>query len=131
MAKSVRPEDLAKTIGRELTIYAEDVQKKVDAVGRKAVKKLVRVTQETAPLGKRRGENYATSISSMEIKDKHKRGSTFVWYVKPPNHRLTHLLVHGHPTPNGGWAESDPFLENALDEVLPEYEKEVEEAVKG
>ena len=45
-------------------------------------------------------------------------------------HRLTHLLVHGHATRNGGRTKANPFLKNALDAVLPEYERAVEEAVK-
>ena len=53
-----------------------------------------------------------------------------IWYVKAPDHRLTHLLVHGHATRNGGRTKPDPFLHNALADVLPEYEKAVEEAVK-
>jgi hypothetical protein len=32
---------------------------------------------------------------------------------------------------NGGRVPGDPFLKNALDEVLPDYEKDVEEALKG
>ena len=54
----------------------------------------------------------------------------YIWYVKAPDHRLTHLLVHGHATRNGGRTKANPFLKNALDDVLPEYERAVEEAVK-
>ena len=54
----------------------------------------------------------------------------FIWYVRPPDHRVTHLLVKGHATRNGGRTKADPFLRNALDQVLPEYEKAVEESLK-
>ena len=54
-----------------------------------------------------------------------------MWYVKAPDHRLTHLLVRGHATKDGGRTKADPFLENALDVVLPEYEQNAREAVKG
>ena len=59
------------------------------------------------------------------------RGSSYIWYVRAPAHRLTHLLVHGHATKDGGRTKGDPFLKNALDEVLPEYEQRVEEAIKN
>ena len=61
------------------------------------------------------------------------RGRTIraTWYVKAPDYRLTHLIVHGHATKDGGRTRGNPFLKNALDEVLPEYEREVEEVLKN
>lgn len=129
MAKSITPKDLGAAIEQELTIYAKEVQEKVDAVGRKSIKKLVKLTQETAPIGERSGGNFVTSISSKEVKGV--RGSRFIWHVKAPNHRLTHLLVHGHATKDGGRTKANPFLKKALDTILPEYEKGIEEAVKN
>ena len=129
MAKSIKPGDLGAAISQELTIYTKEVQEKVDAVGRKSIKRLVKLTQETAPIGERYGGTFATSIASKEVKGA--RGSRFVWHVKAPNHRLTHLLVHGHATKDGGRTKANPFLKRALDTVLPEYEKELEEAVKS
>lgn len=128
MANVIEAKDLGAAIEQELTIYSNAVREEVDAAGKKAIKKLVRLTEETAPLGKRMGGNYAASISSKEIKGI--RGNRYVWYVKPPNHRLTHLLVHGHDTKNGERTKANPFLKNAVDQVLPEYEAAVEEAIK-
>lgn len=128
MANAIEPKNLGAVIEQELTIYAKAVTEEVDAAGKKAIKKLVRLTEETAPLGKRMGGNYAASITSKEIKGD--RGNRYVWYVKPPNHRLTHLLVHGHATKDGKRTKANPFLKNAIDQVLPEYEAAVEEAIK-
>lgn len=129
MANGIKPEDLADAIEEQLTLYHEGVTERVTAAGRKIIKKLVKLTRQTAPKGKRSGGNFARSIASKETKEP--RGSRFIWYVKAPNHRLTHLLVKGHATKNGGRTKADPFLQNALDQVLPEYEREIEEAVKG
>lgn len=128
MPKTIKPADLGKAIEQELTVYSREVTEKIDAAGRKAMRTLVNRTVETAPIGDRRGGNFAASISSKEIKSD--RGSSFVWFVKPPNHRLTHLLVHGHAKLDGGRTKANPFLKNALDEVLPEYEEAVKEAIK-
>lgn len=129
MSKTIKPDDLGAAIERELTIYAKSAQEGVDACGRRAMRKLVKRTQETAPLGKRRGGNFAASIASKEVKGI--RGSRFLWFVKAPNHRLTHLIVKGHATKNGDRTKANPFLKNALDDVLPEYEKEIEEVLKN
>ena len=108
-------------------MYHAEVVEKLDVAGDAAVKKLVNLTRATAPKGVR--GKFRRSISSKRLKGD-KRGSTHVWYVKPPDHRLTHLLVHGHATKDGDRTKADPFLENALDIVLPEYEEAVKEAIK-
>lgn len=127
MAKSIKPEALGAAISQELTIYHKDVVEKLDQAGDEAMKKLVKRTKATAPVGKRR--SYKRHISS-KVLEKNSRGSKRVWFVKEPDHRLTHLLVHGHATKDGGRTKADPFLRNALSEVLPEYETAAEEAVK-
>lgn len=127
MAKSVKPENLGAAIAQELTIYHQDVTKKVDKLSQKAAKKLAALTRQSAPVGYR--GSFRSNIASKQVKKGH-NGSTYAWYVKPPDHRLTHLLVHGHETKDGGRTRANPFLENAMAEVLPEYEEEVKEAVK-
>ncbi len=129
MAKgnTVKIEDLGAAISEELTIYHRDVVEAIDAAGDKAVKALVKRTKATAP--KDRGE-FRKAIAGKQLK-KTSRGSTYVWYVKEPHYRLTHLLVHGHAKRDGGRTKADPFLKNALEQVLPEYEKDVEEALQN
>jgi hypothetical protein len=129
MAKTIKPDQLSAVLSQELTIYGEDVQEKVDNAGRRAMEKLVSITRDTAPKGSRKSRKFYQSIASKE--DEGPRGHKFIWYVKAPNHRLTHLLVHGHAKVNGGRVAGNPFLHNALKQVLPEYEQEVEEAVKN
>lgn len=127
MAKRIKPSGLADAISQELTIYHSDVVEKLDQAGETAVKKLVKLTKATAPTGAR--GSFKRNIASKRL-EKTDRGSKHVWYVRPPDHRLTHLLVHGHATKDGGRTKADPFLKNALDVVLPEYENAVEEAIK-
>ena len=129
MSKNIKAEDLGSAIGEELTLYAKGVQDGIAAVTTDAMKKLVSKTKATAPKGKRGSfrKNITADYASVN------GGRTFraTWYVKAPDHRLTHLLVHGHATKDGGRTKADPFLENALDAVLPEYEHAVEEVIKG
>lgn len=128
MPKSLKPGDLGRAIERELTIYGREVTNRLDEEALAATKKLTNLTRRTAPVGHR--GRFKRSISWMQD-HKSARGSSYVWYVRAPAHRLTHLLVHGHATKDGGRTKGDPFLANALDEVLPEYEQRVEEAVKN
>ena len=126
--KKVSLQDLGAAIQQELTVYHQDVNSAIDQASDKAVKDLAKRTRATAPKGVR--GSYKKNIASKQLK-KSLNGSTYVWYVKAPDHRLTHLLVKGHATRNGGRTRANPFLKNALDEVLPDYEKAVEEALKN
>lgn len=125
MAKTIKPADLGKAIEQELTVYHKRVVERVNAAGEGAVKDLVKRTKATAP--KRTGSFRKNITSSTE---QGPRGNTYTWHVKAPDYRLTHLLVRGYAKQNGGRVPGNPFLQNAVDEVLPKYEQAVEEAVK-
>ena len=124
MANTIKLTDLGKAVEQELTIYHRDVLNRVNSASEDAVKALVKKTKATAP---KRSGRFRRNIASKTVLGD--RGNRYIWYVKSPDHRLTHLLVHGHAKKDGGRVQGDPFLKNALDEVLPEYESAVEEAI--
>lgn len=126
--RNVAPTDLGEILAQELTTYSREVTERVNACGKDAMKKLVRLTRANAPVGAR--GSFKRHIASKEIDAGHGMKS-YVWHVKAPDYRLVHLLVHGHATKDGGRTDPDPFLANALDQVLPEYERDIEEAVSN
>ncbi len=127
MSKSIKPSDLGAAIQQELEAYSEGVRDRVNAVGKAAAAKLKKLTKANAPVASGSfKKNIAVKEETNEMGVK-----KFIWYVKPPDHRITHLLVHGHATRDGGRTKSNPFLKNALDAVLPEYEEQVREAVQS
>lgn len=130
MAKrsSIKVTGLGDAITQELTLYHKDVTERVDRISEASIKMLAIETRKTAPVGKR--GDFKRSISSKRLV-KRATGSTYVWYVKSPHHRLTHLLVHGHAAKDGGRVPGNPFLQNACDRILPEYEAAVERTLKG
>ncbi|MBQ8585605.1 MAG: hypothetical protein IJ452_04895 [Butyricicoccus sp.] len=124
--KPIRGIDLSEAIARELEQYGADLQQGVTAAARTAGRRLVRLTKATAPVGAR--EKYKRAITMTE--ESTQVSCRIIWHVKPPEHRLTHLLVHGHATKDGGRTKSNPFLQNALDQVLPKYEKDVRKVIQ-
>lgn len=124
---SIRPDRLGAAISEQLTLYHEDIVEAVNTVSAKTMESLVEKTKATAP---KRSGKFRRHITSKETVSR-MGGKTYTWYVKAPDHRLTHLLVHGHAKKDGGRVPGDPFLHKALDQVLPEYEREVEEAIRN
>ena len=128
MAKTtIKPSDLGAAIVEQLNLYHEELVEDINAAGEKAVKKMVKLTKKTAP--KLTGD-YSKSITYTVKENAATGDKEFTWGAKAPHHRLTHLLVNGHPAPNGDRVDGDPFLQDAMDVVLPEYEKDIEEALK-
>lgn len=124
----IKPQDLGAALEETLTVYHQNVVEEIDRAGDTAMQALVKRTRATAPKGAR--GDFKRHIAGKRL-EKTTRRSTYVWYVKAPDYRLTHLLVKGHATKDGGRTEADPFLANALGEVLPQYEEAVKEAIRN
>jgi hypothetical protein len=130
MAKiTLTADKLAQAINQELTTYHEETLEKLRRATRQSMADLVKKTRATAPERTGAFRRHISGDFSGLARGLHTVQAR--WYVKAPHYRLTHLLVHGHAKPDGGRVKGDPFLENALNEVLPEYEKAVEEALKN
>lgn len=127
MGKTIKPADIGSAIEAELTTYHQDVVDRVNLASEEAAKLLVKKTKQTAPKRSgafRRALTYKAEVSTAT------GNKRFIWGAKAPHHRRTHLLVKGHAKKGGGRVDGDPFLQNALAEVLPAYEEAVKEAVK-
>lgn len=125
MAK-IKIDQLAAEIAKGLAEYSQDVVEKVNVSSEKVGKAAVKRLKQTSP--KRYG-NYAKSWAMKtepEVGQPHKR----IVHVKAPHYRLTHLLEYGHAKVGGGRVEGRPHIRPAEEEVIQEFTREVEEAVK-
>lgn len=126
--------ELGSALEHQLELYSQNVQDGIIQVTEDSMKDLVRETRATAPTGHRGQYRKNITADYQELRRvKALRGRTIraTWYVKAPDYRLTHLLVHGHEKRNGGRTRANPFLQNALDHVLPEYERNMQEVLKN
>lgn len=126
--------ELNTQLNQILTIYGEDINEKLREVTRDSMKQLVKETKATAPRGRRNGQyrkQITADYSGLKRSARGLRGQdvSAVWYVKAPDYRLTHLIVYGHATRNGGRTTPNPFLQNARDKVVAEYEQKVQEVL--
>lgn len=124
--RKIPPTELGHFLERELEMYHEELVERLNEAAEEAAEDLVAKTKASAPV--------ATGDFKKRITWTPKRGVfgnvRCIWHVKAPDYRITHLIVNGYAKKNGGRTEGNPFLKNALDEVLPKYEKDVEEAIK-
>ena len=125
MAKTVSITGLGAAIEAELEMYHEDVVKRVNAAGEKAIKNMVKQAKASAP--ERTGKLKKAITSTTH--DAGNGAKTYVLHAKAPSHRIFHLAVHGHATKTGGRARGNSFLSNAVAAVLPVYEEDIEEAL--
>lgn len=133
--RRIRPGELGSALEQELEIYDRETQDALVMITEETMGDLVRETKATAPKGRRNGK-FKRNITAdyqelLRAKSLHGRTIRATWYVKAPDYRLTHLIVYGHATRDGGRTRANPFLQNALDKCLPEYEHRVEELLKG
>lgn len=130
--------DIGTQMARVLTIYSEDINEKLRAITTETMKKLVKETKATAPRGRRgKKDAYRKHISGdYRGTKKSARGLQgqdihAIWYVRPPEYRLTHLLVKGHATSKGTRTRANPFLHNARERAVAEYEQKVQEMLNN
>lgn len=125
-SKNVKINGLAAAIHDILQEYEDGVDDGVERVTKKAMDDLVEKTKATAPVLTGSFRKNITGEKTVDWK-----GSKYTWYVKAPDYRITHLLVHGHATKGGGRTKKNPFLQNALKSVLSKYEQDLQEVVKN
>ncbi len=134
----VQSDGLSAALEAQLSKYNAELNEKLTTCVEESINQLVKITKATAPRGRRNGQ-FRKNISADKRDLKrakrsshggfHGRVTSATWYVKAPDYRLTHLIVHGHATRDGGRTRANPFLQNAVDKVIPEYEAKVQEAL--
>lgn len=121
-------EDLDVQLKTILDGYSAQVTVAVDMCAEEAVKQMEAETKKTAPVGVRK--SYRRHITSGVVRNT-RYTRAWAWYVKPPDHRLTHLLVKGHATKDGERTDADPFLKNAVDNAVAQLEERLARILKN
>lgn len=124
---TISAEQLLDAIQEELGLYSDSIRDGVDKEARKAIEKLVADTKAAAPVGHRgafkKAITYVRGRGGV-------RSPSYVWGARAPEHRLVHLLAHGHATRDGGRVGSKLPLASLLAETEKEFEAGVRRIIE-
>ncbi|CDV96354.1 Bacteriophage HK97-gp10, putative tail-component [Desulfitobacterium hafniense] len=118
---------LAAEIAEMLAEYSQDVVEKVNLSSEKVGKAAVKQLKQTSP---KDSGDYAKSWK-MTTNAVFGQPSNRIIHVAAPHYRLTHLLEHGHAKRGGGRVEGKPHIRPAEQQVIEEFTREVEEAIRN
>ena len=120
---------LSEELQKQLGLYGQTITDSVKEVTEQSMKRLVKESKQKAPVGKRK-KHYKSNITSKTTYNA-PTGITKTWYVKSPDYRLTHLIIKGHATRNGGRTQANDFLSPIVEDVEKEYVEKIEEVIKN
>ena len=138
--RQISPDLLDQALQEILRDYALRSGERIDELTHAAVVELVELTRSTAPRGSGLGRfqinsfgdrqrssrpHFHTSIAWKKLQGGWFGASRYLWYVNAPNYRVTHLIAKPHASRSGGTVRANPFLVNALQQVLTEYEEAI------
>ena len=124
MGKTIRPEQLAQEVMKELEEYADltaDVLKKEIQAAGKAAKQQI---SQTAP---RRTGRYAKSWSVKKVNET--SNSMEITVHSKDRYMLTHLLENGHAKRGGGRVAAIPHIAPAEEMAADLLERNIESAL--
>lgn len=127
MANKISINNISSEITKDLRLYSEDVINGVKLSAKKASTELVKLTKQDSPV---RSGRFKKSIASKKLLETN-RSISYLWYVKSPEYRLTHLIKNGHQTKNGGRTKANDFITKNYNSVETQYEKDVENVIKN
>lgn len=122
----IKSDDFSKALNDVLINYSGEINRIVKRNVDKSMSKLVKTSKEKA--NERTGK-FKKHITS-KVTNATATGYTKTWYVSGGQHRLTHLLEKGHALRNGGRTKGSLFLSRSIEEVIPEFVKNIEKDLK-
>lgn len=119
----IKPEQLAKTVEKELDDYVKDTAKTVREAVQKTADDTVKELKATSP---RKTGRYAKSWRQKTTKDTSSAKEVTVYAGR---YQLTHLLEKGHAKRGGGRVAGIPHIKPAEEKAAEELESTIREGL--
>ncbi len=121
-------DNLAELISAELENYSEEVTEKVKKAVDTVAEEINEEIKSKIPFNEPTGDYVKAFRIKKSYEDKFNKRNT--WYVANGQHRLTHLLEHGHAKKNGGRVKAYPHIKFGQELAVRRIQELVEEAVQ-
>lgn len=125
MASNIDIDKLAGEISEMLSDYSEEVVEKVDLSSERVAKEAIKQLKATSP---KKSGKYSKSWKKKTEKQLAQPNSHIVYNKEGWK---THLLENGHVKSDGGRVNGIPHIKPAEQQVIDEFTKEVEEAIRN
>lgn len=129
MSKSIKPEDLQKTLLNYLENYKEDIDEEVVETVDEITKKAKEELKQTSPKGK--GKRATPYHKGWAVKLSKRRTGVYhkvIW--NKTNYQLTHLLEFGHATRNGERTRAIPHIRPVEEKYNVEFVDKLDKKIR-
>jgi len=114
---------------KTLDLYHENI---INGIKKQTEKSAKELRDETKKQKFHRDTGEYRRAISVKKTYENSRSCIWTWYVKPPHHRLSHLLEKGHARRNGGRkTKAYHFISRATTKIGDEYVRLVTEVIKN
>ncbi len=124
---SISVTKLSSEIQKILQKNAGRITDKIKVLSKETTEDLTKDTKKDSPV--RTGE-HKKHISNKKVKET-STSVVYVWHVKDPEYRLTHLIANGHAKRNGGRVEGNFPLDKDVEKAETKFIKGVKEVVEN
>ena len=124
---SISINKLSSEIQKILQQNAGRITDKVKVLAKETTNELVKDTRRDSPV--LTGE-HKKHISSKKVKET-STSAVYVWHVKDPEYRLTHLISNGHAKRNGGRVKGNFPLAKDVEIAETKFVKGIKEIIKN
>lgn len=126
---NIQLDQLASTIQQSLELYSKRVLDGVDEAAKTAIDEMVQSTKQRSTHDRRATGKYARAHAS-QVGENSTFSRSRIWYVRPNQHTLAHLLNNGHRTRSGGHVSGDHHITNAAERAMSRFEDLVKAVIQ-
>lgn len=118
---------LSQKMQKTLNQYASNITGKVKTLAKETAIELTKNTKRDSPV---KTGQYKRHINYKKTRET-STNAVYIWYVKDPEYRLTHLLAKKHRKKNGGWVKANAYLSKNVTEAKKKFIRDVKEIIEN